>query len=58
MWRSSVREGEVSEQIRRVCEDGEIDLIVMPTSGRGAYRRFLLGSNTAKVLHDSALRRC
>jgi nucleotide-binding universal stress UspA family protein len=29
------------------------DLIVMPTHGYGAFRRFILGSNTAKVLHDA-----
>jgi nucleotide-binding universal stress UspA family protein len=29
------------------------DLIVMPTHGYGPFRRFLLGSVVAKVLHDS-----
>ncbi|MCL4794948.1 MAG: universal stress protein [Bryobacteraceae bacterium] len=29
------------------------DLVVMPTHGYGVMRRFLLGSVTAKVLHDS-----
>jgi len=28
------------------------DLVVMPTHGYGPFRRFLLGSVTAKVLHD------
>ncbi len=49
-----VREGDVSAEIRRLSEDRKVDLIVMPTRGRGSYRRFLLGSNTAKSLHDAA----
>jgi nucleotide-binding universal stress UspA family protein len=28
-------------------------VIIMPTHGYGPFRRFILGSNTAKVLHDS-----
>lgn len=28
-------------------------IIIMPTHGYGAFRRFLLGSTTAKVLHDA-----
>jgi nucleotide-binding universal stress UspA family protein len=31
----------------------EIDLIAMPTHGYGPFRRALLGSVTAKVLHDT-----
>ena len=36
------------------CSNG-VDLIAMPTHGYGAFRRALLGSVTAKVLHDSVL---
>ncbi len=36
------------------CNNG-VDLIAMPTHGYGAFRRSLLGSVTAKVLHDSTL---
>ena len=31
----------------------QMDLIVMPTHGYGPFRRFILGSVTAKVLHDA-----
>jgi nucleotide-binding universal stress UspA family protein len=31
------------------------DLIMMPTGGLGSFRRLLLGSVTAKVLHDTAV---
>jgi nucleotide-binding universal stress UspA family protein len=31
----------------------KVDLIVMPTHGYGPFRRFILGSTTAKVLHDA-----
>ncbi len=30
-----------------------VDLILMPTRGKSAFRRLLLGSVTAKVLHDA-----
>ena len=30
-----------------------VGLIAMPTHGYGPFRRFILGSNTAKVLHDA-----
>jgi nucleotide-binding universal stress UspA family protein len=36
------------------CSNG-MHLIAMPTHGYGVFRRALLGSVTAKVLHDSAL---
>ena len=54
------------ESVRRVVATGEpadaivewahkeaVDLIIMPTRGYGAFRRFILGSNTAKILHDA-----
>lgn len=44
--------GEVGEAVRRMVEEREVDLVVMPTSGVGAFRPALIGSNAAKVLHD------
>jgi nucleotide-binding universal stress UspA family protein len=45
-------EGDPASRIARYVEDEKIDLIMMPTHGYGPFRRFLLGSVTAKVLHD------
>ena len=35
------------------AEADDVDLILMPTHGYGTFRRLLLGSVTAKVLHDA-----
>jgi nucleotide-binding universal stress UspA family protein len=46
------REGDAAEVIVQYAEKENVDLIMMPTYGYGPFRRFLLGSVTAKVLHD------
>lgn len=46
-------EGDPARTIVRTARDQKVDLIAMPTHGYGAFRRFLLGSVTSKVLHDS-----
>ena len=46
-------EGNPARAIVRTAHDEKVDLIAMPTHGYGAIRRFLLGSVTSKVLHDS-----
>ena len=48
-----VREGDPGREISRLAEETGADLIVMPTHGYGPFRRFILGSVTAKVLHDT-----
>lgn len=48
-----VLEGDPAEEIVRYAQQNQIDLIVMPTRGFGAFRRFILGSVTAKILHDT-----
>jgi len=47
-----VVEGDPADLIGRYAENHGVDLIMMPTRGRGPFRRFVLGSVTAKVLHD------
>jgi nucleotide-binding universal stress UspA family protein len=46
--------GDPAHEIAAYARDHEVDLIVMATHGYGPFRRFLLGSVTAKVLHDAA----
>jgi nucleotide-binding universal stress UspA family protein len=48
-----VRQGASAEVIAEYAEKENVDLIMMPTHGYGPFRRFLLGSVTAKVLHDA-----
>jgi nucleotide-binding universal stress UspA family protein len=45
-------EGEPAEVIADYASAEQVGLIMMPTRGCGAFRRFILGSVTAKVLHD------
>jgi nucleotide-binding universal stress UspA family protein len=48
-------EGDPATMIVDYARDTAADLIMMPTSGVGRFRRMLLGSVTAKVLHDIAV---
>jgi nucleotide-binding universal stress UspA family protein len=52
--RRVVEQGEPAEAIVRYAERRQVDLIMMSSHGEGPFRRFLLGSVTSKVLHDSA----
>ncbi len=45
--------GEAAEAIARFAETQGVDLIMMATQGDGPPRRLLMGSVTAKVLHDA-----
>jgi nucleotide-binding universal stress UspA family protein len=45
--------GEPAHEIVTMARDRNIDLIVMSTRGHGPFYRFLLGSVTAKILHES-----
>jgi nucleotide-binding universal stress UspA family protein len=48
-----VVKGDPSGQIVQFARDEQVNLIVMPTHGYGGLERFLIGSVTAKVIHDS-----
>ena len=49
-----IRSEGVAESIVDYAVEKRADLIMMPTHGLGRMRRFLIGSVTAKVLHDAA----
>jgi nucleotide-binding universal stress UspA family protein len=48
-----VAQGDPATAILETARSRHSDLIMMPTLGAGAFRRFLIGSVTAKVLHDA-----
>jgi len=48
-----VLEGDPARQIVEYAHAENVGLIVMPTHGYGPFRQFILGSITAKVLHDA-----
>lgn len=44
--------GDPARTIKDFVEANKVDLVMMPTHGYGPFRQLLLGSVTAKVLHD------
>lgn len=48
-----VKNGDPATQITEYARTAGVDLIMMPTHGYGRFRAALLGSVTAKVIHDS-----
>jgi nucleotide-binding universal stress UspA family protein len=48
-------QGDPALEIVKASRSEHADLIMMPTHGRKGFRRFLIGSVTAKVLHDGAI---
>jgi nucleotide-binding universal stress UspA family protein len=50
--RRLVYEGEPDAQIAATAQAEGAQFLIIPTHGYGAFRRFLIGSVTAKVLHD------
>jgi nucleotide-binding universal stress UspA family protein len=47
-----VESGDAAEKIAQAAEGMRPGLIMLPTHGYGMFRRWLLGSVTAKLLHD------
>jgi nucleotide-binding universal stress UspA family protein len=52
--RREMLEGDPAQVISNCAAEYGTDLIMMPTHGYGLFRSMLLGSVTAKVLHDAA----
>lgn len=50
-----VEHGETASSIHKVVDRDRTDVVMIPTHGYGPVRRLLLGSTTAKLLHDSAV---
>ena len=48
-----VASGDPAHQIICAAKQSGTDLIMMPTHGLSAFRRYILGSVTAKILHDA-----
>ena len=46
-------DGDAASEITNWAHEHNVDLIMMPTHGYGRIREFLLGSVTAKVIHDA-----
>ena len=51
--RRVLAEGDAATEIVGFADSEHADLIAMPTHGYGPFRRLLIGSVTAKVLHDT-----
>ena len=49
----AIERGEAGRTIVEYACKHHVDLIMMPTHGLGIFRRLIIGSNTAKVLHDA-----
>jgi nucleotide-binding universal stress UspA family protein len=50
--RRLLAEGDPAHKIAEISQQEGIDLVMMPSHGFGPFRRFIIGSVTAKALHD------
>lgn len=46
-------EGDPATKIAEYARNEQVNLVVVPTHGHGTFRRFIVGSVTAKILHDA-----
>lgn len=53
-YSARIEDGDPARVIEWVAEHERTDLIMMPTHGLGRFRSLLLGSVTAKILHDTS----
>jgi nucleotide-binding universal stress UspA family protein len=53
-WSQRVISGTPAQTIVRYAESQGVDLITMPTSGKGGLRRWILGSTTENVLRQAS----
>ena len=51
-WRARLEDGDPARAIEWVAQHEKTDLIMMATRGVGRFRRLMLGSVAAKILHD------
>ena len=50
--RRLLEEGDAAMRIAEIARQESADVVMMPSHGRGWFRHLLLGSTTAKALHD------
>jgi nucleotide-binding universal stress UspA family protein len=46
-------EGDPAREVVKFADEQKVDVIMLPTHGLGAFRRFIIGSTAAKILHDA-----
>ena len=44
--------GDITRQLEEYAREADVDLVVIPTHGYGPFRKMLIGSVAARILHD------
>lgn len=50
-----IGKGEIYEDVKKVCENNNIDLIIMGSAGASGFKEMFVGSNTEKVVRTSKI---